>query len=179
MRGIGENTLPALYQGGYTSVEKINAEEDVQKLADSTGIGVKKARQLKHWVKVYLGEIDAVDARAERRRRAAATEARGAASAEPMPIAHLRRLSADRRASATWCGWCEPSGTGEDRSTSDDCRGAAPTLHRQRACVEQAVQRGGLARAFRRKTQPLESSSCEQLSAGTDEEDEEREHEQR
>jgi N utilization substance protein A len=59
VRGIGENTLPSLYQGGYTSVEKINQEEDVNKLADSTGIGLKKARQLKHWVKVYLGELDA------------------------------------------------------------------------------------------------------------------------
>jgi N utilization substance protein A len=59
VRGIGEGTLPALYQGGYTSVQKINAETDVQKLADSTGVGLKKARQIKHWVKVYLGEIDA------------------------------------------------------------------------------------------------------------------------
>jgi transcription termination/antitermination protein NusA len=59
VRGIGENTLPSLYQGGYTSVEKINQEEDVNKLGETTGIGLKKARQLKHWVKVYLGEIDA------------------------------------------------------------------------------------------------------------------------
>jgi N utilization substance protein A len=59
VRGVGENTLPGLYQGGYSSVEKVNAETDLQKLADSTGIGLKKAQQLKHWVKVYLGEIDA------------------------------------------------------------------------------------------------------------------------
>jgi N utilization substance protein A len=59
VRGIGENTLPALYQGGYTSVQKLNAETDVERLATSTGIGIKKARQLKHWVKVYLGELDA------------------------------------------------------------------------------------------------------------------------
>ena len=58
VRGIGENTLPSLYKGEYTSVQKINAEQDVQRFADSTGIGIKKARQLKHWVKVYLGEID-------------------------------------------------------------------------------------------------------------------------
>jgi N utilization substance protein A len=58
VRGIGENTLPELYKGGYTSVEKINAEGDVQKLADSTGVGLKKAQQIKHWVKVYLGELD-------------------------------------------------------------------------------------------------------------------------
>jgi N utilization substance protein A len=59
VRGIGDNTLPSLYQGGYTSVEKLNQEEDVNRLAESTGIGLTKARQLKHWVKVYLGELDA------------------------------------------------------------------------------------------------------------------------
>jgi N utilization substance protein A len=59
VRGVGQNTLPSLYQGGYTSVQKINAEADVQRLADSTGVGMKKARQIKHWVKVYLGELDA------------------------------------------------------------------------------------------------------------------------
>jgi N utilization substance protein A len=59
VRGIGENTLPALRQGGYDTVEKIDAEEDAGRLAESTGIGLKKARQLKHWVKVYLGQISA------------------------------------------------------------------------------------------------------------------------
>ena len=58
MRGIGENTLPGLYQGGYDSVEKINMETDLERIATSTGIGMKKTRQLKHWVKVYLGELD-------------------------------------------------------------------------------------------------------------------------
>jgi N utilization substance protein A len=58
VREIGENTLPALYQGGYTSVQKINAEQDVQRLADSTGLGLSAARRIKHWVKVYLGELD-------------------------------------------------------------------------------------------------------------------------
>ncbi|MEO6952294.1 MAG: helix-hairpin-helix domain-containing protein, partial [Polyangia bacterium] len=58
VRGIGENTLPMLYQGGYDSVEKINLENEVERIANSTGIGMKKARQLKHWVKVYLGELD-------------------------------------------------------------------------------------------------------------------------
>jgi hypothetical protein len=47
-----------LYQGGYDSVEKINLENELERLANSTGIGLKKARQLKHWVKVYLGELD-------------------------------------------------------------------------------------------------------------------------
>lgn len=58
VRGIGENTLPQLAQGGYTSVEKISSEQDLQKLADSTGIGLKKAQQIQHWAKVYLGQID-------------------------------------------------------------------------------------------------------------------------
>src|SRR5262249_47374729 len=59
VRGVGPQTVAGLAAGGYTTVEAINAEEDVEKLATSTGIGQKKALQLKHWVKVYLGEIDA------------------------------------------------------------------------------------------------------------------------
>ncbi len=58
VRGVGENTLPSLYRAGYNTVEKVNAEEDVDRLAETTGIGLKKAQQLKHWVKVFLGEID-------------------------------------------------------------------------------------------------------------------------
>jgi N utilization substance protein A len=58
VRGVGENTLPELYRGGYTTVEKLYGESDLQKLAESTGVGLKKAQQLKHWAGVYLGKID-------------------------------------------------------------------------------------------------------------------------
>ena len=41
---------------GYPTVEAIHAEADMMRLADSSGLGIKKARQIKHAVGVYLEE---------------------------------------------------------------------------------------------------------------------------
>ncbi|HET9553888.1 MAG TPA: transcription termination factor NusA [Anaeromyxobacteraceae bacterium] len=72
VRGVGEKTIEALKAAGYGTVEAIHAEPDVNKLADSTALGIKKARQLKHAVGVYLeeeaklrAELDAEKARNE------------------------------------------------------------------------------------------------------------------
>jgi transcription termination/antitermination protein NusA len=56
VRGVGEKTIEALKKSGYPTVESVHAEADVNRLADSTELGVKKARQLKHAVGVYLEE---------------------------------------------------------------------------------------------------------------------------
>jgi N utilization substance protein A len=56
VRGVGEKTIEALKAAGYPTVEAIHAETDVNKLGDATALGVKKARQLKHAVGVYLEE---------------------------------------------------------------------------------------------------------------------------
>jgi N utilization substance protein A len=56
VRGVGEKTIEALKAAGYPTVEAIHAEEDLNKLGDSTALGIKKARQLKHAVGVYLEE---------------------------------------------------------------------------------------------------------------------------
>ena len=56
MRGVGEKTIEQLKGAGYRTVEAIHAETDVMRLADSTGLGIKKARQIKHAVGVYLEE---------------------------------------------------------------------------------------------------------------------------
>ncbi len=56
VRGVGEKSIEAIKAAGYPTVEAIHAEADVNKLADSTGLGIKKARQLKHAVGVYLEE---------------------------------------------------------------------------------------------------------------------------
>jgi N utilization substance protein A len=58
VRGVDEAVMAALAPAGYTSVQKINAEE-AERLAEATGLGLGTARRLKHWVKVYLGELDA------------------------------------------------------------------------------------------------------------------------
>jgi N utilization substance protein A len=56
VRGVGEKTIEQLKIAGYGTVEAVNTEQDVMKLADSTALGIKKARQLKHAVGVYLEE---------------------------------------------------------------------------------------------------------------------------
>jgi N utilization substance protein A len=56
VRGVGEKTIESLKRAGYGTVEAINKEGDVNKLADSTELGIKKARQIKHAAGVYLEE---------------------------------------------------------------------------------------------------------------------------
>jgi N utilization substance protein A len=56
VRGVGEKTIDQLKRAGYGTVEAINKEADVNKLGDSTELGIKKARQIKHAAGVYLEE---------------------------------------------------------------------------------------------------------------------------
>ncbi len=56
MRGVGEKTIEQLKRAGYSTVEAIHNEADVMKLAESTDLGIKKARLIKHAVGVYLEE---------------------------------------------------------------------------------------------------------------------------
>src|SRR5512140_1626829 len=56
VRGVGEKTIDSLKRAGYGTVEAINKEADVNKLADSTELGIKKARQIKHAAGIYLEE---------------------------------------------------------------------------------------------------------------------------
>jgi len=56
VRGVGDRTIDQLASGGYQSVEDIHAEEDPIKLGDSTGVGLKKARQIKTAIANYLEE---------------------------------------------------------------------------------------------------------------------------
>jgi len=56
VRGVGEKTIEALKAAGYPTVESIHAEADVNRLGDGSGLGVKKARQVKHAAGVYLEE---------------------------------------------------------------------------------------------------------------------------
>jgi N utilization substance protein A len=56
VRGVGEKTIEQLKRAGYSTVEAIHNEADVMKLAESSDLGIKKARQIKHAVGVYLEE---------------------------------------------------------------------------------------------------------------------------
>lgn len=54
VRGVGERMIDSLALAGYRTVEDLHNENDLIKLGDSTGLGVKKAKQLKHAVEQYL-----------------------------------------------------------------------------------------------------------------------------
>jgi transcription termination/antitermination protein NusA len=56
VRGVGEKTIEQLKRAGYGTVEAIHNEADVMRLAESSELGIKKARQIKHAVGVYLEE---------------------------------------------------------------------------------------------------------------------------
>jgi N utilization substance protein A len=56
VRGVSEKTIDALKSAGYPTVEAVHGEADVMRFAESTGLGIKKARQIKHAVGVYIEE---------------------------------------------------------------------------------------------------------------------------
>ena len=90
VRGLGEKTIDQLASGGYHTVEDIHAEQDVNKLGDGTGIGLKKARQLKHAAEQYLADETKLRAEleAEKAKNAAAApagEQPAAAEVAPAP----------------------------------------------------------------------------------------------
>src|SRR5215470_7600118 len=72
IRGVGERTVQLLEDAGYKSVEDI-LREDEDKLAIKTGLGIKKARAIKHGAEHFLSsEAKVIEAaRKEAKARAA------------------------------------------------------------------------------------------------------------
>jgi N utilization substance protein A len=56
IRGIGEKTIDQLAEGGYYTILQVFEENNVVKLGEVTGIGIKKARQIKQAITMYLEE---------------------------------------------------------------------------------------------------------------------------
>ncbi len=79
IRGVGERTVQLLEDAGYRTVEDI-LREDEDKLAIKTGLGIKKARAIKHGAEQFLSsESKAIEAA----RREAIAKAREAAQPSP------------------------------------------------------------------------------------------------
>jgi N utilization substance protein A len=83
VRGCGEKTIEQLATGGYNTVEDLHNEADVNKLGESSGIGLKKARQLKHAVESYLLEEAKLRTELDADRKAKGEVAAVAAAANP------------------------------------------------------------------------------------------------
>jgi len=87
IRGVSERTAEQLEAGGYNTVEDLLAEADVGRLGDNSGLGMKKAKQVKFAAEQYLAEEqklrEELNAQAERQAAARVLEpAAGPAEAE-------------------------------------------------------------------------------------------------
>jgi N utilization substance protein A len=56
VRGINARVIEQLADAGYSKVEDLVQEQDVDKLGERTGLGAKKARQIKQAAEQYLAE---------------------------------------------------------------------------------------------------------------------------
>jgi N utilization substance protein A len=56
VRGVGDKTVDQIIAGGYFSLQQVHEEENVVKLGEVTGLGIKKARQVKQAVVAHLEE---------------------------------------------------------------------------------------------------------------------------
>lgn len=79
IRGVGERTVQLLEDAGYRTVEDI-LREDEDKLAIKTGLGIKKARAIKHGAEHFLANESKV---IEAARREAIAKAREVAAQAP------------------------------------------------------------------------------------------------
>lgn len=86
VRGVGEKTIEQLERGGYRTVEDIAAEQDAMKLGETTEIGVKKAKQIKHAAEQYLQEETRLrtELDADRAKKAAAAALENARPTTPV-----------------------------------------------------------------------------------------------
>jgi N utilization substance protein A len=75
VRGVGEKTIDQLARGGYMTVEDLAREADMMKLGETTELGVKKAKQIKHAAEQYVQDEAKLrtELNAERERQAAAS----------------------------------------------------------------------------------------------------------
>ncbi|MDJ0765033.1 MAG: transcription termination factor NusA [Myxococcota bacterium] len=55
VRGIGERTIELLAEAGYQSLESLANEEDVDNLALTTGLGIRKAKQIIQSAQQFMG----------------------------------------------------------------------------------------------------------------------------
>lgn len=87
VRGVGERTIDLLEQAGYRTVEDVYNEIDEDRLAIRTGLGLKKARQIKQGARDFIESemkvIEAARAEAAARAQAAAAEAAPTEGAGP------------------------------------------------------------------------------------------------
>jgi N utilization substance protein A len=110
--GIGERTIELLAQAGYKSVNDLAAEEDIDRLALKTGLGIRKARQIMEGIKRYLGSEAVILAELQEQARQHAAEA---AEAEALRSAAEAEAEAEAEAAPA----AAPAGDVEEKKAED------------------------------------------------------------
>ena len=82
IRGIGERTIELLSQAGYRTVDDLAAEDDLDRLALSTGLGLRKARVIFDGIKQFLESEMQVLANLQEQAREKAKEKAASEAAE-------------------------------------------------------------------------------------------------
>jgi len=59
VKGVSAEVVAQLAAGGYRSVESLAREEDLERMASQAAVSADQARQLRHFARIYLGEIPA------------------------------------------------------------------------------------------------------------------------
>jgi transcription termination/antitermination protein NusA len=85
IRGIGDKTADQIIAGGYFSTQQVQDEENMVKLGEVTGLGIKKARQVKQAVATYLEEQARANLMAAQSTLAPAAEGATPAAEEAAP----------------------------------------------------------------------------------------------
>jgi N utilization substance protein A len=83
VRGVTPRVAELLYNAGYRSVHELNREEDIDRLAIRTGLGMKKAKFIREGIVEFMdGDVERVEEGQRVARERAEAEARAAAEAE-------------------------------------------------------------------------------------------------
>ena len=98
IRGIGERTIELLSQAGYRTVDDLAAEDDLDRLALSTGLGLRKARVIFDGIKQYLESEMQVLANLQEQAREKAKEKAESEAAEATEAAEAAEAAQEEAA---------------------------------------------------------------------------------
>jgi len=112
VRGVGERTLELLIAAGFHSVEDLYREADEDRLAIKTGLGLKKARQIKAGARAYVES----EAKLFEAARAEATKKRDAEAAAEAAAAEAAAAAAAPATAEVDEGWGEIAAKMEEKN---------------------------------------------------------------
>ncbi len=126
IRGIGERTIELLSQAGYRTVDDLAAEDNLDRLALSTGLGLRKARVISDGIKQYLeSEVQVLANLQEQARQKAREQAESdaAEAAKAAKVAEEEAMDASKPVDSD-----EPETDGETEKSEDEKDGESVNM---------------------------------------------------